>query len=214
MFVLTADGKTTVPTEKELTVAFEEHRDHGDRCFQLHGDDGAYLSAIGEGFGPYTLEWFPREKTGTHPRAAEPLKESRGAGRIVRLPAGARHGEPPTPGMRPRTRRSVAGAVARPILPEGGLVAATNDSAAARLVLEERTHLLPEGFSEQDPLRSEPLDSGALKIDRRGTARGRCAAGRRRAAQRRAGPWPGPSRGRACCGRRRSGHSPGSGSGR
>ena len=74
MFVLTSDRKTVVSTEKELTVAFEEHRDHGDRCFQLHGDDGAYLSAIGEGFGPYTLEWFPREKTGTHPRVAEELK--------------------------------------------------------------------------------------------------------------------------------------------
>ena len=74
MFVLTADGKTTVPTEKELTAVFEEHRDHGYRCIQLHGDDGAYLSAVGEGFGPYVLEWFPREPTGTHLRAAEELK--------------------------------------------------------------------------------------------------------------------------------------------
>jgi hypothetical protein len=74
MFVLTPDRNTVISTEKELTVAFEEHRDHGDRCFQLHGDDGAYLSAIGEGFGPYILEWFPRERTGTHQRVAEELK--------------------------------------------------------------------------------------------------------------------------------------------
>jgi hypothetical protein len=74
MFVLTSDGKTIVSTEKELAVAFEEHQAHGDLCFQLHGDDGAYLSAIGEGFGPYTLEWFPSERTGTHSRAAEELK--------------------------------------------------------------------------------------------------------------------------------------------
>jgi hypothetical protein len=74
MYVLTSDRKTVVSTEKELAVAFEKHRDHGDRCFQLHGDDSAYLTAIGEGFGPYTLEWFPQKKTGTHTRVAEELK--------------------------------------------------------------------------------------------------------------------------------------------
>jgi hypothetical protein len=73
MFILTPDRKS-VATEKDLTVAFEEHRDHGYRCFQLHVDDGESLSAIGEGFGPYLLEWFPREKTGTHLRVAEELK--------------------------------------------------------------------------------------------------------------------------------------------
>jgi hypothetical protein len=73
MFILTPDRKT-VSTQKELTARFEEHRDHGYRCFQLHGDDGAYLSAIGEGFGPYILEWFPRETVGIHLRVAEELK--------------------------------------------------------------------------------------------------------------------------------------------
>jgi hypothetical protein len=73
MLVLTPD-RAWVATEEELTAAFQEHRDHGYRCFQLHRDDGAYLSAIGEGFGPYTLEWFPAEKTGTHLRVAEELK--------------------------------------------------------------------------------------------------------------------------------------------
>jgi hypothetical protein len=75
MFVLTTDHRTTVSTEKELTVAFDEHRDRGhDGCFQLHGDDGEYLSAIGEGFGPYFLEWFPPAKTGIHLRVTEELK--------------------------------------------------------------------------------------------------------------------------------------------
>jgi hypothetical protein len=75
MFVLTTDHRTTVSTEKELTAAFEAYRDHGhDSCFQLHGDDGEYLSAIGYGFGPYVLEWFPREKTGVHLRITEELK--------------------------------------------------------------------------------------------------------------------------------------------
>src|SRR5689334_7743473 len=75
MFVLTSDGRTTVSSEKEFTVALEEHRDHGhDSCIQLHNDDGEYLSAIGEGFGPYLLEWFPRETTGIHRRVAEELK--------------------------------------------------------------------------------------------------------------------------------------------
>src|SRR4051794_32918721 len=54
MFILTPDRKS-ISTEKELTAAFEEHRDHGYGCFQLHGDDGTYVSAIGEGFGPYLL---------------------------------------------------------------------------------------------------------------------------------------------------------------
>jgi hypothetical protein len=55
IFVLTPD-RQTVWAEKELTVAFEGQRDRGQsRCFRLHGDDGEYLSAIGEGFGPTHL---------------------------------------------------------------------------------------------------------------------------------------------------------------
>ena len=34
MFILTPDRKP-VATEEELTAAFEEHCDHGYRCFQL-----------------------------------------------------------------------------------------------------------------------------------------------------------------------------------
>jgi hypothetical protein len=83
MFVLTPADRKTVSTEKEITVAFVEHRDHGDRCFQLHRDDGAYLSAIGEGFGPYTLEWFPGEKIGTHLRVAEELKSQEVLGALL-----------------------------------------------------------------------------------------------------------------------------------
>ena len=104
MFVLTPADRKTVSTEREFTVAFEEHRDHGDRCFQLHRDDGAHLSAIGEGFGPYTLEWFPPEKTGTHLRVAEELKSQEVLGRRSSTSCEeVRRGGNLTPGMRSRT---------------------------------------------------------------------------------------------------------------
>jgi hypothetical protein len=77
MFVVTPDRKSVV-TETELTQVFQEHRDHGNsRCIQLYLDDGAScLSAVGEGFGPYILEWFPIESgtTGTHHKTTEELK--------------------------------------------------------------------------------------------------------------------------------------------
>lgn len=83
MFVLTSAGRKTVSNEKDLTAEFEEHRDHGDRCIQLHRDDGAYLSAVGEGFGPYTLEWFPPEATGAHLRVVEELKSQEVLGALL-----------------------------------------------------------------------------------------------------------------------------------
>ncbi|MFO0949697.1 MAG: hypothetical protein U0835_00810, partial [Isosphaeraceae bacterium] len=61
------------PSGRRL-VPRPHHLERGGRCIQLHSDDGAYLSAIGEGFGPYLLEYFPPEKTGIHLRAAEELK--------------------------------------------------------------------------------------------------------------------------------------------
>jgi hypothetical protein len=74
MFVLTP-LKSMVTTEKDLAAAFEKHRDFGpSRCIQLHRDDGSYLSAVGEGFGPYMLEWFPVERNGFHLRAVDDLK--------------------------------------------------------------------------------------------------------------------------------------------
>lgn len=73
MTVLTLDRKD-IRTEKELIAEFEAHRDRGYAQFVLISDQGAYLSAIGEGFGPYLIEWFPAERTGTHLRASEELK--------------------------------------------------------------------------------------------------------------------------------------------
>ena len=73
MYVLTPDRKS-VSTEQELSVVFEEHREHGYAQLVLVSDEGDFLSALGEGFGPYTLEWFPAEPTGTHLRVTEELK--------------------------------------------------------------------------------------------------------------------------------------------
>jgi hypothetical protein len=75
MTVLTPD-RVEVRTEEELIARFQAHRDHGYAQFVLIGDKGAYLSAIGEGFGPYTIEWFPAQATGTHLRAAEEFKSA------------------------------------------------------------------------------------------------------------------------------------------
>jgi hypothetical protein len=76
MIVLTPDRKEEVRTEQELVAEFEAHRDHGYAQFILMDDGGAYLSAIGEGFGPYTIEWFPTHMTGTHLRATGEFKSS------------------------------------------------------------------------------------------------------------------------------------------
>ncbi|QEH35864.1 hypothetical protein OJF2_44210 [Aquisphaera giovannonii] len=73
MIVLKPDRKE-VATEKELAAEFQRHCDDGYRQFVLVSDEGAYLSAIGEGFGPYTLEWFPGTRAGSHLRACEDLK--------------------------------------------------------------------------------------------------------------------------------------------
>lgn len=63
-----------VSTEAALIAAFEGHRDRGYRQIILASDEGGGLSAVGEGFGPYTLEWFPKPITGTHFRAAGAFK--------------------------------------------------------------------------------------------------------------------------------------------
>jgi hypothetical protein len=73
MIVLTPDRRD-VTTERDLIAEWERHRDHGYRQFVLISDEGAYLSAVGEGFGPYSLKWFPSAKSGTHLNASEELK--------------------------------------------------------------------------------------------------------------------------------------------
>jgi hypothetical protein len=75
MIVLTPDRKE-VHTEQDLIAEFEAHRAHGYRQFVLINEDGARLSAVGEGFGPYTLERFPSKRTGTHLKAIGEFKSS------------------------------------------------------------------------------------------------------------------------------------------
>ncbi len=75
MIVLTPDRKE-VFTEQELIAEFEAHRDHGYRQFVLIRDDGAWFSAVGEGFGPYTIERFPAKPTGNHLKATGEFKSS------------------------------------------------------------------------------------------------------------------------------------------
>ena len=75
MIVLTPD-RTEVRTEAELIAGFEAHRDHGYRQFVLISDDGAWLSAVGEGFGPYTIERLPSKRTEAHLRATGEFKSS------------------------------------------------------------------------------------------------------------------------------------------
>lgn len=75
MIVLTPDRKEVL-TEQELIAEFEAHRDHGYRQFVLIRDDGARVSAVGEGFGPYTIERFPAKPTGTHLKATGEFKSA------------------------------------------------------------------------------------------------------------------------------------------
>jgi hypothetical protein len=75
MHILTPD-RVEVRTEADLIAAFEAHRDHGYGQLVLVSDEGGQLSAIGEGFGPYRIEWHPPQATGTHLRADGQLKDS------------------------------------------------------------------------------------------------------------------------------------------
>jgi hypothetical protein len=61
-------------TEKELLAAFLDDEARGEGIY-LESDDGATLLAAGEGFGPYTLEYFPSPRSGTHLRARDELKK-------------------------------------------------------------------------------------------------------------------------------------------
>jgi hypothetical protein len=61
-------------TEKELLTAFLDDEARGAGIY-LESEDGATLLAAGEGFGPYTLEYFPSPRSGTHLRARDELKK-------------------------------------------------------------------------------------------------------------------------------------------
>jgi hypothetical protein len=71
MFAFTPDrGKKLVATEEAVRAEFEVFDSH----FMLEDDAGSALLATGEGFGPFSLEWFPAPRTGRHLEAAETLK--------------------------------------------------------------------------------------------------------------------------------------------
>jgi hypothetical protein len=61
-------------TEKDLLAAFLDDEARGEAIY-LESEDGASLLAAGEGFGPYTLEYFPSPRSGTHLRACDELKK-------------------------------------------------------------------------------------------------------------------------------------------
>jgi len=71
--LITASGVKPGVTGEELRAAFAGDGIRGN-CLVLESDDGSALQALGEGFGPYTLEHFPAPRTGTHTRACEELK--------------------------------------------------------------------------------------------------------------------------------------------
>jgi hypothetical protein len=48
-------------------------------------DEAAYLPALGEGAGPYTLEWFPDGRTGPHLRAIDDSKGREGLAALLGL---------------------------------------------------------------------------------------------------------------------------------
>jgi hypothetical protein len=61
-------------TEEQLLAAFASDKALRD-WVGLANEDGSILRAVGEGFGPYTLELFPSKRSGTHLMAAAELKK-------------------------------------------------------------------------------------------------------------------------------------------
>ena len=60
-------------TEEDLLAAFADDEARGEYII-LSDEDGSLLQAVGEGFGPYTLEFFPGERSGTHLKVCDELK--------------------------------------------------------------------------------------------------------------------------------------------
>jgi hypothetical protein len=81
-----------VASEKDLVGAFDRHLADGYGGILLSAEDGSGLLAVGEGFGPYTLEWFAADwkKSGTHLRATEELKSAE----VLRALVAFRQGDP------------------------------------------------------------------------------------------------------------------------
>jgi hypothetical protein len=67
-------GKKQNATEEELLAAFADDKARGEGL-SLEDEDGSALVATGEDFGPYTLEYFPSKRGGTHLKARDELKK-------------------------------------------------------------------------------------------------------------------------------------------
>ncbi len=79
-------GRKQDVTEEDLLAVFADDRVRGEGL-TLENEDGSALVATGEAFGPYTLEHFPSERSGTHLRACDEFKKQEVQGAICRLPA-------------------------------------------------------------------------------------------------------------------------------
>lgn len=73
VYAFTPD-RVPITSEKDVSAVVLEHCRNGYGGIVLARDGGEHVSATGEGFGPYTVEWFPAEKTGSHLRVNEELK--------------------------------------------------------------------------------------------------------------------------------------------
>jgi hypothetical protein len=67
-------GRRQNVSEEELLAAFADDKARGEGLF-LENEDGSTLVATGEDFGPYTLEYFPSKRSGTHLKACDELKK-------------------------------------------------------------------------------------------------------------------------------------------
>jgi hypothetical protein len=67
-------GRSQNVSEEELLAALADDKAHGEG-FSLENEDGSASVATGEEFGPYTLEYFPSKRSGTHLRTCDELKK-------------------------------------------------------------------------------------------------------------------------------------------
>jgi hypothetical protein len=67
-------GRLGTEAGRDRGGAFADDGARGEGL-SLEDEDGSLLVATGEGFGPYTLEHFPSERSGTHLRACDEFKK-------------------------------------------------------------------------------------------------------------------------------------------
>ena len=102
--VTAGSGEKRGITEEDLLAAFADDEARGEYIF-LVNEDGSLLQAVGEGFGPYTLEYFPSERSGTHLRACDELKKQEVRDAMLDYLRGGSAWRDPTRRARSKTRR-------------------------------------------------------------------------------------------------------------